>query len=105
MAAAGLPLMLSAHLPIVLAGMVLVGIGTFFAQACATGYVGQAAHEARGIASGSYLASYFLGGLTGSAVLGRLFDQFGWPACLTGVAASLVAAWLLSAKLTDDEDR
>ncbi|WKA25911.1 MFS transporter [Bradyrhizobium roseum] len=102
-AAAGLPLMLLPNLAAVLAGMVLVGVGTFFAQACATGFVGQAAQEARGIASGSYLASYFLGGLTGSAVLGRLFDQFGWPACLAGIAASLLVAWLLSVKLTDAE--
>lgn len=102
-AAIGLPLMLFPNLPAVLTGMVLVGIGTFFAQACATGFVGQAAQEARGIASGSYLASYFLGGLTGSAVLGRLFDQFGWPACLAGIAASLFAACLLAAKLTDAE--
>jgi predicted MFS family arabinose efflux permease len=103
LAAAGLPLMLLPNLPAVLTGMVLVGIGTFFAQACATGFVGQAARDARGIASGSYLASYFLGGLTGSAVLGRLFDQFGWPACLAGIAASLLAACLLSARLTDAE--
>jgi predicted MFS family arabinose efflux permease len=98
-AMAGLPLMLLPNLAAVLTGMVLVGIGTFFAQACATGFVGQAALDARGIAGGCYLASYFLGGLTGSAVLGRLFDQFGWPACLAGIAASLVVAWLLSAKL------
>jgi predicted MFS family arabinose efflux permease len=103
LAAAGLPLMLLPNLPAVLTGMVLVGIGTFFAQACATGFVGQTARDARGIASGSYLASYFLGGLTGSAVLGRLFDQFGWPACLAGIAASLLAACLLSARLTDAE--
>lgn len=102
-ASAGLPLMLLPNLPAVLAGMVLVGIGTFFAQACATGFVGQAAQDSRGIASGSYLASYFLGGLTGSAVLGRLFDQFGWPACVAGIAASLLAAGLLSARLTDAE--
>ncbi len=102
-AAIGLPLMLLPNLPAVVTGMVLVGVGTFFAQACATGFVGQAAQEARGIASGSYLASYFLGGLTGSAVLGRLFDQFGWPACLAGIAASLFAACLLAAKLTDAE--
>src|SRR5438093_12910145 len=46
----GLPLMLSAHLPQVLTGMVLVGVGTFFAQACATGFVRQAASDNRGIA-------------------------------------------------------
>ena len=94
-AATGVPLMLSSHLAAVLAGMVLVGVGTFFAQACATGFVGQAAQQNRGIASGTYLACYFLGGLTGSAVLGQLFDRFGWTVCLAGVGVTLaVAAWL-----------
>jgi predicted MFS family arabinose efflux permease len=99
-AALGLPLMLSSHLPEVLTGMVLVGVGTFFAQACATGFVGQAASDNRGIASGTYLACYFLGGLVGSAVLGQLFDRFGWTACVAGVGASLAIAALLTARLT-----
>ena len=55
----------------VLIGMVLVGVGTFFAQATATGFVGRAATADRGSASGIYLACYFLGGMIGSAVLGR----------------------------------
>src|SRR3954466_9746239 len=96
----GLPLMLSSHLLGVLAGMVLVGGGAFFAQACATGCVGQAAGDNRGIASGTYLACYFLGGLVGSAVLGQLFDHFGWTACVAGVGASLALAALLTARLT-----
>lgn len=99
-AAVGLPLMLSSHLAEVLIGMVMVGAGTFFAQASATGFVGQAAGENRGVASGTYLACYFLGGLVGSAVLGQLFDGFGWAACVAGVAAALVAAALLTARLT-----
>ena len=45
LAAIGLPLMLSSHLSQVLLGMVLVGVGTFFAQASATGFVGQAARH------------------------------------------------------------
>jgi MFS transporter, YNFM family, putative membrane transport protein len=97
-AALGLPLMLSSHLAGVLTGMVLVGAGTFFAQAAATGYVGKAATENRGVASGTYLACYFFGGLAGSAVLGQVFDRFGWTACVAGVGASLaVAAWLTAA--------
>src|SRR5260370_1903097 len=44
-AAIGLPLMLSSHLAAGLAGSVLVGAGTFFAQAAATGFVGQSASE------------------------------------------------------------
>ncbi len=75
--------------------MVLVGAGTFFAQASATGFVGEAARENRGVASGTYLACYFLGGMVGSAVLGQMFDRFGWTACVAGVGASLaIAVWL-----------
>src|SRR5437879_2542991 len=98
-AAIGLPLMLSSHLLEVLAGMVLVGIGTFFAQAAATGFVGRAATENRGVASGTYLACYFFGGLVGSAVLGQLFDRLGWTVCLAGVGASLAVAARLTARL------
>ncbi|RQH13487.1 MFS transporter [Bradyrhizobium sp. RP6] len=92
----GLPLMLAPHLGAVLAGMVLVGVGTFFAQAAATGFVGQAATDNRGIASGTYLACYFCGGLVGTAVLGRLFDAFGWQACVAGVGVALALAALLT---------
>jgi predicted MFS family arabinose efflux permease len=99
-AAIGLPLMLSTHLSEVLVGMVLVGVGTFFAQAAVTGFVGQAARENRGVASGTYLACYFSGGLIGSAVLGQLFDRFGWNACVAGVGAALLVAALLTARLT-----
>jgi predicted MFS family arabinose efflux permease len=102
LAVLGLPLMLASHLVAVLAGMVLVGVGTFFAQACATGFVGQAASDNRGIASGTYLACYFLGGLAGSAALGQLFDQFGWTACVAGVGAALAMAALLTARLKLD---
>jgi predicted MFS family arabinose efflux permease len=102
LAVLGLPLMLASHLAEVLAGMVLVGVGTFFAQACATGFVGQAASDNRGIASGTYLACYFLGGLAGSAALGQLFDRFGWTACVAGVGAALAMAALLAVRLKLD---
>lgn len=95
----GLPLMLAPNLGEVLTGMVLVGVGTFFAQAAATGFVGQTATDNRGIASGTYLACYFCGGLVGTAVLGRLFDNFGWHACVAGVGAALAAAALLTFSL------
>jgi predicted MFS family arabinose efflux permease len=95
----GLPLMLSSHVAAVLAGMVLIGVGTFFAQACATGFVGQAAKSNRGIASGAYLACYFAGGLVGSAVLGQLFDRLGWLACILGVSAALAVGCVLTSKL------
>src|SRR5215471_18731326 len=87
------------HLGPVLLGLVLVGIGTFFAQAAATGFVGRAATADRGAASGIYLASYFFGGLVGSAALGQLFDRFGWAACVAGVALALGAAAILTVRL------
>lgn len=96
----GLPLMLAPNLGEVLTGMVLVGVGTFFAQAAATGFVGQTATDNRGIASGTYLACYFCGGLVGTAVLGRLFDNFGWHACVAGVGAALAVAAVLTFRLT-----
>ena len=74
----------------------LVGVGTFFAQAAATGFVGRAATADRGSASGIYLACYFFGGLVGSAVLGQLFDRLGWAACVAGIALSLIAAAALT---------
>jgi predicted MFS family arabinose efflux permease len=95
-AALGLPLLILPSLPAILLGMVLVGAGTFFAQACATGFVGRAATSDRGSASGLYLASYFFGGLIGSAVLGLIFDMLGWRACVAGIGVALLVAALLA---------
>lgn len=91
-AALGLPLLLADRLGGVIAGMVLVAAGTFFAQAVATGYVNRRATNNRSAASGLYLASYFLGGLVGSAILGRLYDGAGWLACVAGIATALAIA-------------
>ena len=99
LAGAGLPLLLIPSFPAVLAGLVLVGVGTFFAQAVATGYVSRTATSDRGSASGIYLSCYFCGGMVGSAVLGQIFDRYGWPACVAGIGASLAIAALLASRL------
>ena len=99
LAGVGLPLLLLPTLTAVLLGMVLVGVGTFFAQATATGFVSYAATADRGSASGSYLACYFAGGLVGAAILGQIFDRIGWPACVGGIALSLGAAAVLALTL------
>ncbi len=103
----GVALMLSSRLGAVLAGMVLVGAGTFFAQAVATSFVGQTAGHDRGVASGLYLAGYFAGGIVGTAVLGQLFDRFGWTACVAGIAVALTGAAGLVVQLTsaNSQDR
>jgi predicted MFS family arabinose efflux permease len=98
-AALGLPLMLVPSLVAVAVGLVLVGVGTFFAQATATGFVSRAATVDRGSASGIYLACYFFGGIVGSAVLGQLFDRVGWTACVAGIGLALALAALLAVHL------
>jgi predicted MFS family arabinose efflux permease len=98
-ALAGMPLLLAPALAPVLAGMVLVGVGTFLAQAVATGFVGRTATSDRAAASGLYLASYYLGGLAGAAVLGQVYDRMGWTACVAVIAASLAVCAALVARM------
>jgi predicted MFS family arabinose efflux permease len=79
--------------------MALVAVGTFFAQATATGFISRAATIDRGSASGIYLACYFFGGLVGTAVLGQLFDRLGWAACVAGIGVALTLAAVLAVRL------
>jgi predicted MFS family arabinose efflux permease len=104
LAGLGLPLMLAPRLELVIAGMILVGVGTFLAQAVATGFVGRAAASDRAAASGLYLACYYCGGLAGTAVLGFVFDRFGWAACVSGVGLALAAAGLLTSRMVIAQD-
>jgi predicted MFS family arabinose efflux permease len=99
LAALGLPLLLLPSLPAVLSGLVLLSVGTFFAQAVATGFVGRAARADRAAASGMYLACYFLGGLVGSVTLGQIYDRLGWPATVAGIALALLVAIGLTPRL------
>lgn len=95
----GLVLLLLPNLTAVLAGMTLVGIGTFFAQAVATGHVGRIADGDKAAASGLYLSAYYCGGLLGAAAIGQLFDRFGWFAAVGGISAALGLAAILGAGL------
>jgi predicted MFS family arabinose efflux permease len=103
LALAGLAMMLVESLPVLIAGMTLVGVGTFFAQAIATGHVGRIAKDEKAAASGLYLSSYYCGGLAGAAVIGQLFDRFGWATAIGGVFAALAAAAILGTKLASPD--
>jgi MFS transporter, YNFM family, putative membrane transport protein len=100
----GLLLLLLRDLLAVVAGLTMVGVGTFFAQAVATGHVGRIAEGDKAAASGLYLSSYYCGGLAGAAVIGQLFDRLGWPAAVIGVFAALAAAGILSLGLRARKD-
>lgn len=99
LALVGLAGVLSSNLPAVLLGLALVGVGTFLAQATATGYVAsiaRATDASPATASGLYLAAYFFGGILGSVVLGLVFDRWGWNATVGGLALVLLLAGLLA---------
>lgn len=98
-ALAGLLLMLLPSILAFIAGLTLVGIGTFFAQAVATGHVGRIARGDKAAASGLYLSYYYCGGLAGAAAIGQLFDRIGWTAALAGVFLALAAAALIGLQL------
>ena len=74
LAGVGLPLLLVPSLPAVLAGLVLIAVGTFLAQATAIGFVSRTMAVDRGMASGRW-------------------------ACVASVALALGAAALLARRL------
>jgi predicted MFS family arabinose efflux permease len=95
LALAGLVLLLLPSLPAIIVGLTLLGVGTFFAQAVATGHVGRIAREDKAAASGLYLSAYYCGGLAGAALIGLLFDSYGWPVAVGGVFVALALAMVL----------
>lgn len=97
----GLPLLVTSHLPLLLLGLACVGVGTFLAQAVASGYVGRSTGPDASAASGLYLACYFVGGLAGSAILGQVFRHAGWPWTVAGVAVAIGTAMILATRLRD----
>ncbi len=101
LAGIGLPLLVLPHLAAVIVGLALVGVGTFYAQATATGFVGRSATHDPGAASGLYLASYFSGGLVGAAVVGSVFERFGWPAAVVVIGVALALAAVLAGHLNE----
>lgn len=96
LAVLGVALLAQDRLSVFLLGMTLVAIGTFLAQALATGFVSRAATGDRAAASGLYLASYFSGGLVGAVILGQIYTQYGWNALLLCVVLVLVGAAVLT---------
>ncbi len=101
LATAGLALLLLPELWAVIAGLTLIALGTFFAQAVATGYVGRTARTERAAASGLYLAFYYTGGLVGASAIGQLYDRLGWHAAVIGAGLALLLAAAIGAGLSD----
>ncbi|HEY6104405.1 MAG TPA: MFS transporter [Anaeromyxobacteraceae bacterium] len=90
-AAAGVLLTLLPSLLAVVAGLVVLCLGMFTAQAVAPSYVNLAAAEPKGGATALYLAFYYVGGTLGSWLPGHAWQGAGWA----GVVAASVGALAL----------
>ncbi|WP_415403953.1 MFS transporter [Tateyamaria sp. SN3-11] len=95
----GLLLLLTPSLVLFLAGLAMVGAGLFFAQSVATGYVGRTATHDHAAANGLYLASYYVGGMSGAYVIGQVFQAQGWALSVAVLIALTLLAWVLSLKM------
>lgn len=78
----GALLTLAPWLPVIIAGLALVGTGVFVAQATASSYIGSVTREDRGLAVGIYSTFYYVGGSAGGALPALFWNAGGWPACV-----------------------
>jgi YNFM family putative membrane transporter len=86
----GVLLTRSDSLTVTMAGLALVGIAHFAIQVIATDFNARVAQQAKAAATGILLASIFCGGLCGAFVLGRIYDSWGWNACVNVIAVAYV---------------
>ncbi|MEO1469294.1 MAG: MFS transporter [Pseudomonadota bacterium] len=98
---AGLGATLIGALPALLAGLAVIGAGTFLMQAAATAYVGRTATANRAAANGLYLTSYYAGGLAGAFAVGLVYQSAGWSGAALVSAMALGASALLARALRD----
>jgi MFS transporter, YNFM family, putative membrane transport protein len=83
----GTLLTLASPLPIIVAGLALVGSGVFMAQATASSYIGIVTSADRGLAVGIYSSAYYLGGTLGGSLPSLFWESGGWTACVLLVLA------------------
>lgn len=98
-AALGMALTLLAPLGLVVAGLVVLVLGTFTAQAVLPAFVNTTARRAKGSASGLYLSAYYLGGTLGSTLPGLAWQAWGWPGVVGSCAAATGVAMVANATL------
>ena len=95
----GLLALLTSSLSIVILGLAAIGVGTFCAQAVVSGQIGAVATADRATASGLYLTSYYLGGLIGAALIGRVFTTSGWNFAIYALLAITVFSFFAARPL------
>jgi YNFM family putative membrane transporter len=88
LSAVGVAVTLANSLPVLVAGLLILVVGMFTAQALGPSWVNEAATQSKGGANALYLAFYYAGGTLGSWLPGLAWERWGWP----GVALSSAAA-------------
>jgi predicted MFS family arabinose efflux permease len=83
----GIVLTLVQSLPAVILGLALCSTGVWVGHSSASSYIGIVAKESRAAAVGLYVMCYYIGGSTGSALSGIMWNRGGWPACVALVAS------------------
>lgn len=96
---AGLALTLSANLPTVVAGLVVVTGGFFAGHSVASGWSGARGRTLDAQGAAAYLLCYYVGSSVGGSLGGIAYGAGGWPATVGYAAALTVAALLLAATL------
>jgi YNFM family putative membrane transporter len=95
-AMAGVAITLSASLPVIILGIVLLTTGFFMAHSVASALVGRLAHGTKGHAASLYLLAYYLGSSVAGSIGGHAWSAGGWPAVVVFTGTMLLLA-LLSA--------
>jgi MFS transporter, YNFM family, putative membrane transport protein len=95
----GMALALAPALPVAVAGLVILVVGTFTAQAVAPMFVNVTARTAKGGASALYLTFYYVGGTLGAWAPGLAYRRAGWTGVVVACAAAVAVAFLANALL------
>jgi YNFM family putative membrane transporter len=95
----GVLLTLEPHLPVIIAGLVVMTVGFFGAHSIASGWAGVRADHDRAQAASLYNLSYYLGSSLFGYLGGFLYMALGWPGLVAMVTALAAAAgaWALFA--------
>jgi YNFM family putative membrane transporter len=96
---AGAVLTLPASLALKVGGVVVFTFGFFAGHSIASSWVGRRALTHRAQASAPYLFFYYMGSSVGGPIGGLFWSGLGWPGVVAMIAAALVLALLLAARL------
>lgn len=84
------------QIPFMIAGLLLISFGAFFAHTLAYAWVSQKATKAKATATALYLVHYYIGGSLGGFLLLYCWQHFGWNGVMAGgsLLYGLIFIWL-----------